>query len=103
MAPEVKDPVQERIIQCICNQYSITEDQLKNGTTFYFVYLRWIVFYLSKNHTILSDKQIGNRLKKQRNAVRNGIETIEVRLKIKYGQTVNEVKTIRELAGISDD
>lgn len=93
--------IQENIIKAACQHFEITEELLISGTSFNIAYMRWCVFYLVKQHTLLNEKFIANRLKKLRNAFRNGVETIEIRKKI-YGQTVDDLRKIEKLAGLSD-
>ncbi|MGZ5302522.1 MAG: helix-turn-helix domain-containing protein [Bacteroidia bacterium] len=94
-------PVQEAIIKAACAYFEITEDILLSGTTHNICYMRWCCFYLIKKNTFLSVKFIGNRFKKQRPAGSNGIDTIESRKPI-YMQTVCDLRTIAEKAGILD-
>lgn len=91
---------QESIVKAACIHFEITEENLISGTSFDIAYMRWCVFYLVRQHTQLNEKFIANRLNKLRNAFRNGVETIEVRKKI-YGQTVDDLRKIEKLAGLS--
>lgn len=92
--------VQENIIRAACNHFNVTEDILITGTIYLIVYMRWCVVYLIRKNTELNDRFIGSRLKLGRNAVNNGIENIEVRKKI-YRQTMDDLRKIAEIAGIS--
>jgi|GEM_PF-5371210 len=96
----VVSKVQEAIVEAACQHFGVTEDILISGTTFNVAYMRWCVFFLVKRNTMLSERFIGYRLKRKICAVRNGIETIEAR-KI-YRQTVEDLKEIARIAGISD-
>lgn len=97
----VTNPTQERIIRSVCEYFEITEEQLINNSTYDFVEARWLYFYLTKKNTNLSVKAIGQRVRKDRPAVRNGLDNIEVRKRI-YVQTVSDLKKIAEKAGISE-
>lgn len=101
MVPVIINKLQEDIIKAACKHFDVSEELLINGTEHNYVYMRWCVFYLVKKHTTLSEKFIANRLKRMRQAFRNGVETIEIRKKI-YVQTVYDLKEITKNAGISE-
>jgi hypothetical protein len=92
--------VQEDIIRAACQHFNITEEILISGTIYLIVYMRWCILYLVNKNTELNDRFMGSRLKLGRNAVNNGIENIEVRKKI-YRQTMDDLRKIAEIAGIS--
>lgn len=96
-----KDPVQEKIITAVCAYFQITEDDLKQGSSFTVVRMRWLSWYLTKKNTFLSAAEIGKRMGYSRNAVDNGVENIICQKKI-YVQTVCNLKEIAQKAGISE-
>jgi chromosomal replication initiation ATPase DnaA len=96
-----RNAIQEKIIIAVLEHYTVTEKQLLTSTSFDVVHMRWIVYFLTKKNTFLSEREIGARFNQHRKAVQNGIENIICRKRI-YAQTMRSLKEIAEKAGISD-
>ena len=82
---KIIDQTQEKIILAVLTHFGIDENTLIFGITHHVSYMRWIVFYLTKNNTRLSLKSIGERMKKFPPTVKHGIDSIEVQKKIYAG------------------
>ncbi len=94
----IKHPLQETIIKAGCDHFEINEKDLLSSTEIHVAEMRFILFYLIKKNTKLSERFIGARFNKSKSPVRYGIDIIDC-TKEKYVQTMYHLKKIAEKAG----
>lgn len=101
-ATEIVDKTQETIILAALEHFQIDENTLVTGTKYHIAYMRWCVFLLVKNNTMLSQASIGRRLGKNQFCVRNGIQNLQHRIKF---ETVikKDIANISKIAGLLQD
>lgn len=95
-------PMMEKIIMAACNYFSIDESELINSQSWNVVYYKKLCMYLIKEHVIISNYKIANRLGlKNHSTVSKHIDDIGAQKNI-YAPIKNDLQKIMEITNNLD-